>query len=488
MNLNIKLIVKVIGVISIIIGIAMLPCIGISLVYAEYDMTAVFGGLAAGLLLLGLLVYLPSRGVRSNIRIREGLLIVAVCWLLISVLGALPYVVSGEMDSFVDAFFESVSSFTTTSATLISSFSDVPASLLFWRSLDTWLGGMGIIIFAISILPALGIGTFNLANAESSSGSTYDKIKSRMSDAAKSAYLFYLFLTIIEFLLLFAGEMNAYDAMIHTFGSMANGAVSNYDAGIMHFDSLYVEIVVSFFCILSSLNFISYKLLIQRRLKDFFKEAEIRYFFAILGVVMLVTVLVLWIQGGYSGFFSALRDSFSQVVAFVTTAGFNTANYSTWPIFCKALMFGVLFIGGCSASTSGGIKIHRFAVIVGLIRRNIYKRLHPNAVVAVKVGNKPISSDSVSNITVFVMVFVITFSVGSLLLSLDGESASTTASAVLACLSNAGLGFGEIGFGQGFEVFSAGGRLLLSLLMLIGRLELFTIILLLTPNFWRPNR
>jgi trk system potassium uptake protein TrkH len=488
MNLNIRLVTKIIGVISIIIGTAMLPCIVVSLVYAEYDMTAVFGGLAAGLLSVGLLVYLPSRGVRSNIRIREGLLIVAVCWLLISTLGALPYVVSGEMDSFIDAFFESVSSFTTTSATLIPSFSDLPSSLLFWRSLSTWLGGMGIIIFAISILPALGIGTFNLANAESSSVILYDKIKNRMSDAAKSAYLLYLSLTIIEFLLLFVSEMDAFDAIVHTFGSMANGAVSNYDAGIMHFDSLYVEIIVSFFCILSSLNFISYKLLIQRRFKDFFKEAEIRYFFVILGTVMLVTVLVLWIQGDYGGFFSTLRGSFSQIIAFITTAGFATVDYSAWPIFCKALMFGVLFIGGCSASTSGGIKIHRFAVVMGLIRRNIYKRLHPNAVVAVKVGNKPISSDSVSNITVFVMVFVLTFGVGSLLLSLDGERASTTASAVLACLSNAGLGFGEIGFGQGFEVFSTGGRALLSLLMLVGRLELFTIILLLTPNFWRPDR
>jgi trk system potassium uptake protein TrkH len=371
--------------------------------------------------------------------------------------------------------------------TLISEFESIPKSLLFWRSLSVWLGGMGILVFAISILPALGIGTMNLASAEAP-GPTVEKIRSRMSDNAKILYRIYITLTFIEFVLLVAGPMDPFEAVIHAFGSMGNCGISTENAGIAGFNSLYVEIVLAVFCILASLNFISYQLLIQKRLKDFFRDFEIRTFFIILGVSMLLTIIVLWAKGVYGGLGETIRYGFFQVVSFVTTAGYSTADYNVWPEFCKWLLFLTIIIGGCSASTAGGIKVMRFGVMLMLIRRNIYKRLHPNAVVAVKLGGKPIAADKVSNITVFLMLYFIVFFLSCMLLSLDGNDAITTASASMASLSNAGLVFGNIGFKETMVMFSAGGRLYLAFLMIVGRLELFTILLLLTPTFWRPNR
>jgi trk system potassium uptake protein TrkH len=346
---------------------------------------------------------------------------------------------------------------------------------------------MGILVFAVSILPALGFGAANIVNAETTA-SAVDKIKTRISDNAKSLYLVYVFLTVAVFLLLLAGDMDVYEALIHAFGSIANGGLSNYAEGIRHFDSIYAEAVIAVFCILGSLNFISYKLLVKRRFRDFFREPELRLFFLILLVVAALTICVLIAKGVYDSPGDAIRYGLFQVISFATTAGYASTDYNAWPDFCKMLMFLIVFIGGCSASTSGGMKVVRFAVILALIKRNIYKRLHPNAVVAVKLGDKPIAADKVSNITVYVFVYLAVFVLGSLLLSLDGFGAEASSSAAIAALSNAGLCFGASGIDLGFAVFSTGGRLLLSLLMLIGRLELFTIILLLTPTFWRSDR
>ncbi|MDR1029168.1 MAG: TrkH family potassium uptake protein [Clostridiales Family XIII bacterium] len=488
MNLNFKFIVRIVGVVNLLTVGAMFPALVVSLICAEYNMTAALGVVMAVLLVAGLLLSLATGNARSsNIRVREGLLVVAICWILLSALGALPYVVSGEMRSFADAFFESVSSFSTSGASMIPDPSALPRSLLFWRSLSNWVGGMGILVLAISILPAFGFGAANIVNAETAAPTT-DKIRTRMSDNAKSLFLIYLSLTAIEFLLLLVGGMNPYEAVIHAFGSMANGGLSNYADGIKHFNSVYIEVVISVFCILASLNFVSYRLIARRRFRDFFKEPEIRLFFIILASILVLTILVLMVKEVYATPGEAIRYGLFQAVAFVTTAGYANTDYGAWPGFCKALMFLALFIGGCSASTAGGVKVIRLAVILALVRRNVYKRLHPNAVVAVKLGEQSIAADRVSNITVYVFVYLMVFAAGSLLLSLDGQGVTTSVSAALAALSNAGLGFGRLGITSGFEIFSTGGRLLLSLLMLIGRLEIFTIILLLTPTFWRPNR
>jgi trk system potassium uptake protein TrkH len=410
-----------------------------------------------------------------------------MCWLLASLIAAIPYWVSGELPNYADAFFEAVSNITTTGANLIEFPEAAPKSLLFWRALVSWIGGMGILLFVISVLPALGIGTENLANAETG-GSSIEKYRVRLSENAKNVYLLYLSLTFIEFIMLLAGRMKPFDALTNSFSSISNCGMSGYYEGISHFDSVYIEVVIAVFCILGSLNFSTLQLLPRRKFSVFFRDFEIRAYAFILAFTLVAVTLVLSLNGTYGNVGETIRKSFLQIISFVTTAGYSVTDYNNWPTFCLMLLFFVVFIGGCSASTAGGIKVSRFLVMLMLIRRNLYKRLHPNAVYAVKIGDRAIPADKVSNITVFVIVYGVIFCAGSILLSLDGQDIETTAGSVIAALSNTGLGFGNTGFASTFMVFSVWGRLLLSALMLLGRLELFAFLIIFTPSFWRGTR
>ena len=488
MGLNLKIIARLLGAVSVIIACLMIPALAVSVIYEEYSLTEDFGALIVILAAAGLLIFFAARNAVRNIRIRDGIIIVSLCWIFTGLLGALPYVVSGIIPSFADAFFESVSGFTTTGITVLGHIGAIPKSLLFWRSLTNWIGGIGILIFAISILPALGIGAVNLFSAENSGGaSAMERIRSRISDNAKQIYIMYIVMTAAAFVLLLASNrMSLLDAIVYSFSSVSNSGVVAAEGGVTGYGSLYVEAVVALFCVLASMNFVSYTLLFHRRFKDFIKEPEVRYYLLIIASIFVLTMISLWANGSYNGPGATLRNSFFTVFAFVSTAGFGGADYGAWPLFCKCLLFAAMFIGGCSASTSGGMKVIRLSLMASLIRRNIYKRLHPNAVVAVKLGDQAISAQKVSNTTVFVLMYLFIFAGGTILLSLDGQSAATTASAALAAMSNIGLGFGELTTGD-YHIFSVGGRLLLSLLMLVGRLELFTIILLIIPNFWRPD-
>ena len=482
------IIAKTLGALSLIIACLMIPVLIVSLILTEYTFARDFGKLILVLAIAGSLLSLFFRNADRDIRVRDGILLVAFCWIFTGLLGALPYVVTGVIPSYADAVFESISGFTTTGITILDSASVVPKSLLFWRSLTNWIGGIGILIFAISILPALGIGAVNIFSAENSgNASAMERISARISDNARQIYLMYIAMTIALFLLLLmSADMNVLDAVIYSFSGVSNsGFIISY-GGLIEFGNLYIDVVISIFCVLVSMNFVSYTLLLRGRFKEFINEPEVKVFLVMIISIFALTVLVLWLSGTYESLDSAARNSFLTIVSFVSTAGFAGSSYGSWPLFCKLLLFAAMFIGGCSASTAGGLKVIRLSVMASLIRRNINKRLHPNAVVAVKLGNQAISSQKVSNITVFVMMYFFVFALGVILLSLDGQSASTTASAVASAMSNTGLGFGALVTGN-YQVFSTGGRLLLSLIMLVGRLELFTIILLIVPNFWRPN-
>jgi trk system potassium uptake protein TrkH len=362
----------------------------------------------------------------------------------------------------------------------------LPKGLIFWRSLISWIGGIGILMFVISILPAIGIGTSNLANAETA-GSTIEKYKMRMSENAKLVYQLYLWLSVLEFFLLLAGGMGIFDAVVNTFGSISNCGITNHPEGLNYFGSIYIEVIIAVFCVIGATNFSTLQLIPRKRIKTFLREPEIKVYFLILVVALVFTELVLWARGPYGGLGETIRASFLQVVSFTTTAGYSVTDYNIWPTFTKFLAITVMFIGGCSASTAGGIKVSRFVVALSLVRRNIYKRLHPNAVFSVKIGDRSIPAASVSNTTVFLITYFIIFAAGALLLSLDGESIETTIGSTLGALTNTGVGLGAKGSGSSITIFSQGGRLLLTLLMLIGRLEIFSIILLFTPTFWKKN-
>ncbi|MDR0571112.1 MAG: TrkH family potassium uptake protein [Clostridiales Family XIII bacterium] len=487
MKFNVQAIIKITGVITVIIALSIIPPFFVSLAYHEGAMQRGFLLTIAPLLAVGGALAFLTKPISTVIHMREGVFIVAECWLLASLLGAAPYLLSGASDSFIDAFFESASAFSTTGATLIPDLASLPKSLLFWRSLTHWLGGMGILVFAISILPALGIGALRIARAETP-GPTLDKVSSRISDSAKLLYIIYMSLSVVEFAMLAAGGMTPYEAAVHALASMGTGGLSSCSAGISSFDSLYVELVVGLFTVLASVNFINYNELLRRRWKEALKDSELRVFLAAIALFTLLFGLLLAPTGLYSSVPECFRQGFNQTVAMITTSGYVTTDYTLWPKIAKWLLFSLLLVGGCSSSTAGGLKVVRVMVMLKVVGRNFYKRLHPRAVVPVKIGDKTYSAETVSGITAFILTYFAVLLICSLLLSLDGHSLSTTVSAAAAALSNNSIAFGELGFGSTYQIFSAPARLLLSLAMIAGRLELFTVIILLTPTYWRTER
>ena len=491
LSLNIPLVLTILSFISVILGSTMLVGLVVSFIYAEAEMGRIFAVLLVVFVAGGLFIIKAVRRKEGPpaIRIREGILSVTLCWVFAAALCALPYLLSGAHNSFVDAFFEGTACITTTGSTLFEDLSALPKSLLFWRQLTNWLGGLGIIIFAITIIPMLGFGAANLAGAETT-GQPLEKLQNRMSDTARYIFVLFLVLTAAEILLLSAGGTGLYDAFVLSFACMGTGGFANYQAGMLLEENLYVEIIVAVFCVIAVLSFISYRLLLKRRIRDFFKETEIRLFLIMLGVVCALVTVILLASGTYeNGAGEAVRRGVFQAISFTTTAGYSGTDYDLWPQTAHWVLFAVMIVGGCSGSTSGGIKVVRAAVALSLVRRNIYMRLHPNAVVAVKLGDKPVDSERVSSISSFMIIYVLVALFSCFVLSFDQLDKETTIGAVVAMLSNTGLVLGEgLGYSDSFLVFSPFSRVYMSILMIAGRLELLTLVLLFSPAFWRPYR
>ncbi len=487
MRLNIKLDIRILSIVMLLISLSMLPALCVSLLYGENETAKSFLVCIVPVILFCTVLTLVSRPVSSTIRIRDGFLIVAFCWILGSAVGALPFIVSGAIPSFPDAFFESASGFTTTGSTILKDVEILPKGILFWRSFTHWLGGMGILILAIALLPTLGIGALHIAEAETP-GPSIDKLSPKITDSARILYVIYIGMTVIETILLMLGRMDLFDALVHTFGSVGTGGFSSYNASIGHFDSLYIELVISAFMLLAGINFNLYYLLFLRKWKGFFLDGELRAYLCIIcGATLLITVALI-VFGSTEGVSDALRLAFFQTVSIITTTGYCTADFSLWPSAGIMTLFLLMFVGGCSSSTAGSVKVIRVVVFLKLIRRGIYKRLHPTAVVPIKLGGGNLSSQAVSRIASFLFLYLALFLSGTLLLSLDSFDLVTVASSVAACLGNVGPGFGAVGPLSNFSGYSDGSTLFLAMLMIAGRLELFTIILLFLPGFWNPDR
>ncbi len=486
MSFNYKVILKIIGMISIIIGIAMVPSVIIAYYYGEKAVGVAFIQSILLAMAIGSIILIVVRPSTNILKMRDGYLIAALCWLAASVIGAFPYLFSGIIPSYVDALFESISGFTTTGSTIISDLSAAPKAIQFWRSFSHWLGAMGILILAISLLPALGIGGLLIARAEAP-GPTVEKMTTRISDSSRILYKMYVSLTLIQIILLLLGGMNLFDSMIHAFSSIGTGGLSNYAKGISHFDSFFIEFVIILFSIVASINFVLYHHILEGKWREFFKDWELRTFLIILAVSTLLITLNLWAFGTYDSLGLTIRHSLFQTTAFISTSGFAITDYTYWPSFSQMLLFCLMFIGGCSASTCGSIKVIRVMIIFKLIVRGMYKRLHPNAVVPVKIGSKTISAETVSKVSSFVILYFTIFVFSCLLLSLEGYDLLTTISAVASALSNTGMGFGLLGPDGNYSIFSQASRLYLGILMIAGRLELFAIIMLLSPSFWRAR-
>ncbi|NLM45835.1 MAG: TrkH family potassium uptake protein [Firmicutes bacterium] len=480
--MNIRLVIRALGVLLLCEAAAMLPAVFIALGYGEDTVPALLLSIlvtsAAGILLC-----LPQ--VKDKvIRYKEGFAIVTFGWLLVSVAGALPFLFTGVLPSFVDAFFETVSGFTTTGATVIPDVESAPHSILFWRSFTHWLGGMGILVLALAVLPALGMGTFQILKAESP-GPVSAKLTPRVSGTAKILYSIYLIITIAQILLLRAGGMPWFDSVVNSFATMGTGGFAIKNASIGAYNNLYFEIVITVFMLLAGVNFSLYYLAVRKKsLSDFFHDTEFRLYIGI--VVAYILIITLDIYGNnFNSLAESLRHASFQVASIITTTGFATTDFNLWPDLSRALLLTLMFIGACAGSTGGGMKVIRIYLLMQYIRREINSLIHPRAVKAIKVNNIPMQESVLTNVMGYSVLYFTIFVIAGLLLLTQKYDMITAFSAVACTLGNIGPGLGLVGPASTFAGLTAFSKILLSFCMILGRLEIFTVFALLLPQTWK---
>ena len=486
MHFSSKTIAKLVGMILMILGIAMLPSLICALCTSDQTCLYAFGISTPLSFGIGLCMYLLIPRSRKGLLQRDGYLAVVVCWISGAVIGALPYILSGFLPHFYDAFFESMSGLSTTGATVTRA--SMPAALILWKAMMHWLGGMGILIFIIAILPALGVGGQRIASAEAP-GSELAKMSPRINDISKMLYLIYSTMTGIEFLLLWLGStMGPFEALVNTLGSISTAGLLYHQGAVSAYQSLFVELVISIFTIFSSTNFIVYISLITKSFKQIAHNIEVRTYFGIIAAASILIAIILKVSGTCATFGSALRHGFFQAATFASTSGFYLDDYTSWPISAQIILFTLMFIGGCAASTSGSLKVFRLVIMVKLIKRGAYRRIHPHAVRSIRIGDTVITSRLASAVTSFAILFGVTFVLSSIVISLSGCSLETATSTAISLMSTTGGSFGAIGAEACYNMFAPGMKLFLSLLMMVGRLELFTVFIMFSGSFWNPNR
>ena len=483
---NNSALIKILGTIILIIGASMLIPWIYSEVTGELAASQAFRTCTPVTLIVGLAITVLFHSEDSKVRSRDGFLIVTLCWILASLIGMFPYQLSGETTSWIDAFFESTSGMTTTGATGISGGISSP-SLLLWKALSDWLGGMGILVFVISVLPALGISGQSIVRAETP-GPVYQKTTTRATNSARMLYVTYFTFSLAEFILLMlSGKMTCYEAVVTTLGCISTGGLAPVSGGISSFGSLYIEMVVAVFCILASINFLLYYYTVTGRIGQALKDIELRaYLVIIAGATVLCTFSLMQTQT--HDIPHALVEAFFQTASMASTAGYVKTAGLVWPVSCQFILLTLMIIGGCSASTAGSVKVVRILVMLKLIARNCIRRVHPRSVVAVKLGGNVVSAHMASSITAFLLTFAGILGLSGMVLSLQGFDMETNLTTAIAMLSNTGTAVTHAVATGDFSMYSSGLKLYLCGLMITGRLELFTVIILFTRNFWGKNR
>jgi len=482
---NAKIIINLLALLVAISGLAMLLALPVSYYYDSGDQMAIWG-CGLGTMLSGLALWLATRQRgRSELRKRDGYLIVTLGWVVMSAVGALPYVVSGAIPSYTDAFFETISGFTTTGASILGQeIEALPKGLHFWRAMTHWIGGMGIIVLTIAILPLLGIGGMQLYAAEVP-GPTPDKLTPRIAETAKRLWVIYVALTLVEAMLLMLGGMNLFESLCHAMSTLSTGGFSTRQASIGAF-SPYHQYVVTVFMFLAGTNFALTYAALKGNFKHLWGNEEFRvYAFGTLVLCALVTAIVFLTQD--ISFEQAFRDSSFQVLAILTTTGFGTADYTAWTPFLTILFFILMFSGASAGSTSGGVKLIRTLVVTKNSLLELKRQIYSKAILPVRFNGKAISPDVVSKILAFFLFFVLWFVLGTAVMAGMGLDFESAMGAVVATLGNIGPGVGSVGPGdpQNFAAIPDAGKWFLSFLMLLGRLELFTVMLVLMPFYWR---
>jgi len=459
----------------------MLLAVVVSLLTGRTDTIALLMATAVTFIVGTVLSAIKPR--HDHLRAREGFAVVALSWILVSFFGGLPFYFSGYIPSLLDCFFETVSGFTTTGATILTDIESLPRGLLFWRSFTHWAGGMGVLVLSLAIIPKMGARSVHLLRAESP-GPSVDKLVPRVSNNAKILYGLYVGLSIFMVIVLLLCGLNLYDALIHMFGAAGTGGFSNYADSVAHFDSGLIQTVIGIFTALFGVNFALYYYLLVRNFRAVAKNSELRiYLILLLGSSVLIALDILPMYG--NNFFTSLRYSFFQVSSIITTTGYATADFNLWPQFSRTLLVGLMLVGACAGSTGGGIKVIRFQLLCKSMMREIRRTVHPKSVNTVKLDGHTVSEEVLGGTLGFFFAYFVILIVSTLIVSMDGFSFETNITAVIATLSNIGPGLDMVGPVGSFAEFSALSKLVLSMCMLIGRLEIFPILMLCMPNAWR---
>ena len=482
MRFNLRIIIGILGLLLSISGISMLFCIPFSIYYGENWLVFIY---SSGItLFVGISCWIIGKKEKNKeLKKRDGYLVVTLGWLMMAFFGTLPYFFSGSIDFFTDAFFETMSGFTTTGATILTDIEGMPKGVLFWRSLTQWVGGMGIIVLTVAILPILGIGGMQLFVAEAP-GISPEKLKPRIKDTAKRLWLIYLGLTTMEMILLMFGGMSFFDAINHSLTTMATGGFSTKHDSIAFFDSAYIQYVITFFMFLAGTSFTITYFGMKGKFKKLWDNEEFRVYLVITSVLSICIGTTIHLLGE-TELEQSFREALFQTVSILTTTGYVTSDYTQWMPFLTMVFFSLMFIGASSGSTAGGVKLVRHIILFKNSFLEMKRQLHPSAVIPVRLNNKAINRDITFHVLAFMMIYFLIFALGSIAIALTGVDVMTAIGASATSLGNIGPGLGSVGPANTFAHMPDASKWILSFLMLLGRLELFTVLMLFTPYFWK---
>lgn len=479
--INIRFILNILGKLLLVESAALFLCMCMAFMYGENDAEAFLISAAVTCAVACVLIF--SVKVRDRVLAkRDGYFIVSVIWILFTLFGCLPFMLGGTVPSFPDAFFEVMSGFTTTGSSILNDVEALPHASLFWRSLTQWIGGLGIVVMLLAILPSLGIEGRDLYVAEVP-GPMHDKFSFTFYSTTRRMVIMYSSVTAVETVMLMAGGMSMFDALCHSFASVATGGYSTKTASLAYWDSPYIQYVITFFMFISGTNFALLYSLFKGKAFRLFKDEEVRLYTAITVLTSVVIAGVLYF-GGHSGLEKSIRDAFFQVVTLLTTTGFASADYLYWPSVAQMLLFILLFIGGSAGSTAGGIKCIRLLLLSKNSFNELKRVIHPNGVINVKYNGRSVRPELLGSMMSFFCMYMFVFMAGSIVMSCFTDIV-TASSAVITCLSNVGPGFGEVGPMSNFSSLNGFCKIFLSLVMMLGRLELFTFLVIFTRSFWK---
>ena len=482
--INFKTIIRIIGILLLLETVMFLVCSSVSFYYRESDMLDFWkaGGITAG---IGLLLAALGKGGERQLTRRDGYVLVSFAWVAFSLFGMLPCYIGGYIPDIADAFFETMSGFSSTGATILDDIESLPHGILFWRSMTQWIGGLGIIMFTIAVLPIFGVSGLQVFAAEAS-GPTHDKVHPRIGITAKWIWSIYAGITALLVGLLMLGGMDWFDSICHAFATTGTGGFSTKQASVAYYNSPYIEYVISIFMFISGINFTLLLLFVNRKFKKFIGNAELKFYFGSVVLFTAVIAIVLYYTSPM-GMEESFRKSLFQVISLQTSTGFATDDYMQWTPVLWGLLTIIMLMGACAGSTTGGLKCIRMVILTKVSRNEFKHILHPNAILPVRINKQVISPSIVSTVLAFCFIYISIIVIGTLLMMAMGVGAEESMGCVISSIGNMGPGLGETGPAYSWNALPDAAKWLLSFLMLLGRLELFTVLLLFTPDFWKRN-